>query len=129
MFNSSHLPLSCASCILSFSPLFLLGLSVIITLLNGAPAFHSYRPQTKFAKVMFLHLSVILFTGGRGVYPSMQWVRPPPRKTPQDNRPPPRGSASWEIRATSGRYASYWNAYLFIQFLENFSFLAFFFPS
>ena len=23
-----------------------------------------YRPQTKFAKVMFLHLSVILFTGG-----------------------------------------------------------------
>ena len=25
---------------------------------------HYYRPQTKFAKVMFLHLSVILFTGG-----------------------------------------------------------------
>ena len=24
-----------------------------------------YRPQTKFAKVMFLHLSVILFTGGK----------------------------------------------------------------
>ena len=23
-----------------------------------------YRPQTKFAKVMFLHLSAILFTGG-----------------------------------------------------------------
>ena len=124
MFNSSHLPLSCASCILSFSPLFLFDLSVIITLLNGAPAFHSYRPHTKFAKVMFLHLSVILFTGGgRGVYPSMQWVRPP-RITD-----PPCGSASWEIRATSGRYASYRNAYLFIQFLENFSFLAFFFPS
>ena len=27
-----------------------------------------YRPQTKFAKVMFLHLSVILFTGG-GTFP------------------------------------------------------------
>ena len=26
--------------------------------------FHYYRPQTKFAKVMFLHLSVNLFTGG-----------------------------------------------------------------
>ena len=46
-----------------------------------------YRPQTKFAKVMFLHLSVILFTGG--VYPSMQWVRHlPPSKKP--GRPPPR---------------------------------------
>ena len=29
----------------------------------------SYRPQTKIAKVMFLHVSVILFTGGG--YPSM----------------------------------------------------------
>ena len=28
---------------------------------------HNYRPQTKFAKVMFLHLSVILFTGGGGM--------------------------------------------------------------
>ena len=26
-----------------------------------------YRPQTKFAMVMFLHLSVILFTGGGGL--------------------------------------------------------------
>ena len=30
--------------------------------------------------------------------------------TPQ---PPPPSSACWEIRATSGRYASYWNAFLF----------------
>ena len=30
-----------------------------------------YCPQTKFAKVMFSHLSVILFTGGVGWYPSM----------------------------------------------------------
>ena len=26
---------------------------------------------------------------------------------------PPRSSACWEIQATSGRYASYWNAFLF----------------
>ena len=26
-----------------------------------------YRPQMKFAKVMFLHMSVILFTGGCGI--------------------------------------------------------------
>ena len=25
-----------------------------------------YRPQRSFGKVMFLHLSVILFTGGKG---------------------------------------------------------------
>ena len=31
--------------------------------------FHNYRPQTKFAKVMFLHLSVILFRGGLGPGP------------------------------------------------------------
>ena len=30
-----------------------------------------YRPQTKFVKVMFLHVSVILSMGGRGWYPSM----------------------------------------------------------
>ena len=30
---------------------------------NGV-AINHYRPRTKFAKVMFLHVSVILFTGG-----------------------------------------------------------------
>ena len=45
--------------------------------------------------------------------------RPPPEQTPPRAEPPPpeqtlpRSSASWEIRPTSGRYASYWNAYLF----------------
>ena len=34
--------------------------------------------------------------------------------------PPPQHSACWEIRATSGRYASYWNAILFhITFSRN----------
>ena len=70
---------------------------------------------------MFLHVSVILFTGG-GVCPIACWDTPPP---PWDQRcapyPPgtigadtPQCSACWEIRATSGRYASYWNAILFL---------------
>ena len=41
-----------------------------------------YRPQTKFAKVMFLHLSVILFTGG--VCLSACW------DTTTSSLPPPR---------------------------------------
>ena len=121
-----------------------------------------------WGKVIFLHLFVILFTGGvpgqvpcgqvhpprpgalpLGRYtprtrytPPMQvhpqadtppWdqVHPPgtrntprtrytPRAgTPQTRytsgpgTPPPGSIACWEIRATSGRYASYWNAFLF----------------
>ena len=50
---------------------------------------------------MFLHLSVILFTGGSRRHP------------PSEQTPLPR-SAFWEIRATSRRYASYWNAHLLI---------------
>ena len=37
---------------------------VIIAHISVWYLFNFYRPQTKFAKVMFLHLSVILFTGG-----------------------------------------------------------------
>ena len=42
------------------------------------------------------------------------WAGTPPgtRYTPQAGTPP--SSACWEIRATSGRYASYWNAFLYI---------------
>ena len=43
------------------------------------------------------------------------WSRPPPRKqrqAPSQEQTPPKSSACWEIRATSGRYASYWNAIL-----------------
>ena len=118
----------------------------------------NYRPQTKFAKVMFLHVSVILSTGGRGntwagtpsrtrytprpgtplrtryTLPGPGTPPPPRTGTPRDRvhplhprpgtppwtrytpwpvHPSPRSSACWEIRATSGRYASYWNAFLF----------------
>ena len=50
----------------------------------------NYRPQTKFAKVMFLHLSVILFTGG--VCLSARDQAPPPRPAPPLEQTPPSGS-------------------------------------
>ena len=64
-----------------------------------------YRPQTMFAKAMFLHLSVILFTGPQCM---LGYHTPPPR---------PLCRACWEIRSTSGRYVSYWNAILFMLLL------------
>ena len=59
------------------------------------PCFYFYRPQTKFAKVMFFYtcLSVILFTS---------------RHPPPGSRPP--GTRDGYC---CGRYASYWNAFLF----------------
>ena len=54
-----------------------------------------YRPQTKFAKVMFLHLSVILFTGGGlpqcmlGYHPPEQTPHPRSRHPPGTRHPPP----------------------------------------
>ena len=87
-------------------------------------AINFYRSQTKFAKVMFLHLSVC-HSVHRGCLPQcMLGYTPPGADTPWSkqlspgaNTPPPRSShppssACWEIRPTSGRYASYWNAYL-----------------
>ena len=94
-----------------------------------------------WGKVIFLHLSVILFMG-RGVpgqvppgtrYTPLRPGTPPEtRYTPRDQvhlswdqvhphqvHPPgipwdiPPSSACWEIRATHERYASYWNAFLF----------------
>ena len=112
------------------------------------------------AKVIFLHLSVILFTGGgmseteppRSRHPpraDTPWVRhptradtppeqtPPEQTTPGADTPPcqtppksrhppgadtplgqtPLPAADSSIRSTSGRYASYWNAFLFVVFL------------
>ena len=104
-----------------------------------------------WGKVIFFHLSAILFTEGEylGRYPSqagtpLGWYTPlgrytprqvhprqvhslagtPPRRyttpsrytTPHPAGTPPRGtppSAMYPgIRSTSGRYASYWNAFL-----------------
>ena len=98
------------------------------------------------AKVIFLHLCVILFTGGRvwgrppGSTPPGQtyalgqthppgqtpprsdtpWVRHPPGlSTPPGTKYTPLGlkytpqEADSGMRSTSGRYVSYWNAFLF----------------
>ena len=95
-----------------------------------------YRPQRSWAKVIFLQASVILSTGGvsASVHPGI----PPPREqtplvtdpppgadthpadTPQEQTPPPPSrhtpprEADSGIRSMSGRYASYWNAFLFL---------------
>ena len=134
------------------------------------------RPANEvWGKVILLHLSVILFTGGstwagtplgqvhplagtppgqvtalgrytplagtppgqvhplgrytpKQVHPLGRYPHPSPlgrytprlgRYTPRQVHPPgqvhplPRSSACWEIRATSGWYASYWNSFLF----------------
>ena len=53
-------------------------------------AWHFYRPQMKFAKVMFLHVSVILSTGA--VCLSAYWDTIPQSRHPHPSRPgtPPR---------------------------------------
>ena len=67
----------------------------------------NYRPQRKFAKVMFLHVSVC---PQGGVSP---WAGIPPwaGTHPQTGTPPTTVHAG--IRSTSVRYASHWNAFLF----------------
>ena len=55
---------------------------------------------------------------------------PPGRYTPLDRytslgRYTPRSSACWEIRATSGQYASYWNAFLSQSASERVLFVSF----
>ena len=55
---------------------------------------------------------------GAGCLPQcMLGYTPRGQTSPQEQTPPaadpPGSSACWEIRATRGRYASYWNAYFF----------------
>ena len=99
-----------------------------------------YRPQTKFAKIMFLHLSVSHSVHRGGGVPGQvhppgtylpplgrhtPWAHtlPPGRYTPGQVHPtgrytpragtPPGQAVHAGIRSTSGRYASHWNAFLF----------------
>ena len=72
-----------------------------------------YRPQRSWAKVIFSQACVCP-QGGKGVCLSACWDVPPWEQTPPRSRHPPREADS-SIRSTSGRYASYWNAFLFIQ--------------
>ena len=77
-----------------------------------------YLRQWSWGKVMFLHVSVILFTGvsvsvHAEIPPPQEQTPPPGADTPPEQTSPPRSSACWEIWATSGRYASCWNAMVY----------------
>ena len=85
---------------------------------------HIYRPQRSWAKVIFSQAPVC--PQGGGVCLSACWDIPPlhqtPRPSPQVPDPPgpppqtiPPREADSSIRSTSGRYASYWNAFLFVK--------------
>ena len=93
-----------------------------------------------WGKVVFLHLFVILFTEGgsasvhAGIPPRdqappgtdtpsgaatlTQEQTPPTRHPPPEQTHTPRSKACWEIRSTSGRYASYWNAILLVSTIK-----------
>ena len=72
---------------------------------------NNYRPQRSWSKVMFLHVSVILFTGeGESGHPL--WADTPPWQTPSWTDIPPCAEHA-AIQSTSVRYVSYWNAILF----------------
>ena len=66
----------------------------------------AYRPQTKFAKVMFTCLLVILFTGGgAGVCLSACWDPPRSRHPPPEaGTPPPEQAGTSPGREHAGRY-------------------------
>ena len=80
-----------------------------------------YRPQRSCGQGN-IFTGVCLSTGGGGCLPQCmlgchtpQMENPPGRwRTPPGWRTPPREADS-SIRSTSGRYASYWNAYLCIE--------------
>ena len=79
-----------------------------------------YRPQTKFAKVMFLHLSVSHSVDGGGAWgypppPGQVHPHPPGQIHPRAGTPSlaPLYTVHAGIRSTSGQYASHWNAILF----------------
>ena len=81
------------------------------------PICHHYRPQRSWAKVIFLHLFVILFTGGgsasmhAGIPPPQ--IRHPPfrhhppgpgRPPPRPDRPPGTGQTPWTRQNPPIRY-------------------------
>ena len=99
---------------------------------------NSYRPQTKLREgYVFTGICDSVHRGGStwagappagtppgrytplGRYTFPQSGTPPRAGTPRRQVPPagtpPGSSTCWEIRATSGRYASYWNAFLLVK--------------
>ena len=78
---------------------------------------HFFTVHNEVAKVMFLHMSVILFTGG-GCYPSMPCSRSPGGCLLRGDAPGGGGGGGDPPQADAyccGRYASYWNAFLLLK--------------
>ena len=69
-----------------------------------------YHPQTKFAKVMFLHMSVILSTRGEylGRYP-LGPGNPPGQGTPPGTRYPPRTRYTLRTRYDPHKLGTPWD--------------------
>ena len=100
-------------------------------------SFFFNRSQTKLREGNVLHLSVILFTGGRGCTPpghthspghTHPWTHTPIWTSPRlDTHPGHRRPCTHipPLRSTSGRYASYWNAFWFLVFFCFFVFVFF----
>ena len=107
----------------------------LLNFLQGVLSVHTYRPQWSWGKVIFseacvknsvhrggsppLHAGKNNPPGTRGRHPPGTRGRHPPgpEADPRNQRQvPPQCSAWWEIRATSGWYASYWNAILWFHF-------------
>ena len=86
-----------------------------------------YRPQRSWAKVIFLQACVC--PQGGGLPQCMLVCKPPPLGAdPPGTRPPGTRPPPWEqtprdgdfsIRSTSGRYASHWNAFLFMTVVQD----------
>ena len=88
-------------------------------------SFHCYRPQRKFgARVYFhKHLSFCPQGGVRAMHTPRACM--PPRHTPPWAHSPPLGMHAplgyYEMRSMSGRYASYWNAFLLLNYYIRFT--------
>ena len=74
-----------------------------------------YRPQKKFGARLYFY-TCLPFCSQGGSASVHAGISPTPRAgTPLEaDTPLPWSRSCWEIRSTSGRYASYWNAILFI---------------
>ena len=84
-------------------------------LLIKIPPSHVITIRNEVAQVMFLHLPVILFTGGSASVHS-GIPHPPGTRHPPQTRHPPWDQAPLRSRDgyCCGQYASYWNAFLLI---------------
>ena len=77
------------------------------------PSGTRYTPRTRYTPWDQVHLPQDQVHPPRPGTTTPQDQVQTPAQVPPHRDQDPRSSACWEIRATSGRYASYWNAFLF----------------